>query len=124
MAFCDKCQTETKCSLYNYLYSANTILPIIFERGNDNYFFAEDIKFPEELNLEYYVEFNKSIKKYYLCGVVSNLGKNNKSGRFVAYCRMSQNGKWYKYNNEKVNICSLKDIYKEGISYMLIYHKI
>ena len=124
MAFCDKCQTETKCSLYNYLYSANTILPIIFERGNDNYFFAEDIKFPEELNLEYYVEFNKSIKKYYLCGVVSNLGKNNKSGRFVAYCRMSQNGKWYKYNNEKVNICSLKDIYKEGIPYMLIYHKI
>jgi len=122
--FCDKCKLNKKCSLYNYLYSANTILPIILERGDDDNYFIEDIKFPEELNLENYVEFNKSVKKYYLCGVVSNLGKNNTYGRFVAYCRMSYNGNWYCYNNEKINLCKLKDIYKDGIPYILIYHKI
>ena len=123
-AFCDKCQFDNKCSLYNYLYSANTILPIILERGDDDKYFIEDIKFPEELNLENYVEFNKSVKKYYLCGVISNLGKNNTYGRFVSYCRMTYNGNWYCYNNEKINLCKLKDIYKDGIPYMLIYHKI
>ena len=78
-SICDKCQKETKCSLYNYLYSANTILPIILDRGNDDNFLIEEIIIPEELNLENYVEYNKSVKKYYLCGVVSNLGKTNLS---------------------------------------------
>ena len=123
-AFCNNCQIDTKCTIYNYLYSANTILPIILERGDDDNYFIEDINIPDELNLENYVEFKKSIKKYYLCGVVSNLGKNNTYGRFVAYCRMSYNGNWYCYNNEKINLCKLKDIYKDGIPYILIYHKI
>ena len=123
-AFCEQCQEETQCSLNNYLYSSNTILPIILERGNDDNYLIEDIKFPNELNLENYIEFNKSVKKYYLCGVVSNLGKNNILGKFVSYCKMTYNGKWYKYHNEKSSSCTLDDIYKEGVPYMLIYHKI
>ena len=122
-AYCTKCKLNTKSSLYNYLYSSNTILPIIFERGNDDNYFMQEIKFPDELNLENYVEFNKSVKKYYLCGVIANFGKNNKYGKFIAYCRMSQNDKWYSYFNEKIKVCSLKDVCKEEIPYMLIYHK-
>ena len=123
-SFCDKCQKETKCSLYNYLYSANTILPIILDRGNDDNFLIEEIIIPEELNLENYVEYNKSVKKYYLCGVVSNLGKNNSNGRFVAYCRMTYNGKWFRYFNEKISSCKLNEIFTEGVPYLIIYHKI
>ena len=123
-AFCEKCQEETQCSLNNYLYSSNTILPIILERGDDDDYLVEDIKFPNELDLENYVEFNKSVKKYYLCGVVSNIGKNNTIGKFVAYCKMTHNGKWYKYFNEKYSSCTIDDIYNEGVPYILIYHKI
>ena len=123
-AFCAQCQDETLCSLNNYLYSSNTILPIILERGDDDSYLVEDIKFPNELNLENYIEFKKSVKKYYLCGVVSNLGKNNTFGKFVAYCKMTHNGKWFKYYNEKINSCTLDDIYNEGVPYLLIYHKI
>lgn len=123
-AFCEQCQEETQCSLNNYLYSSNTILPIILERGDDDDYLVEDIKFPNELDLENYVEFNKSVKKYYLCGVVSNIGKNNTICKFVAYCKMTHNGKWYKYFNEKYSSCTIDDIYNEGVPYILIYHKI
>ena len=123
-AFCEQCQEETQCSLNNYLYSSNTILPIILERGDDDDYLVEDIKFPNELDLENYVEFNKSVKKYYLYGVVSNIGKNNTIGKFVAYCKMTHNGKWYKYFNEKYSSCTIDDIYNEGVPYILIYHKI
>ena len=123
-AFCEQCQEETQCSLNNYLYSSNTILPIILERGDDDDYLVEDIKFPNELDLENYIEFNKSVKKYYLCGVVSNIGKNNTIGKFVAYCKMTHNGKWYKYFNEKYSSCTIDDIYNEGVPYILIYHKI
>ena len=123
-AFCEQCQEETQCSLNNCLYSSNTILPIILERGDDDDYLVEDIKFPNELDLENYVEFNKSVKKYYLCGVVSNIGKNNTIGKFVAYCKMTHNGKWYKYFNEKYSSCTIDDIYNEGVPYILIYHKI
>ena len=123
-AFCEQCQEETQCSLNNCLYSSNTILPIILERGDDDDYLVEDIKFPNELDLENYVEFNKSVKKYYLCGVVSNIGKNNTIGKFVAYCKMTHNGKWYKYFNEKYSSCTIDNIYNEGVPYILIYHKI
>ena len=99
-------------------------MPIILERGDDDDYLVEDIKFPNELDLENYVEFNKSVKKYYLCGVVSNIGKNNTIGKFVAYCKMTHNGKWYKYFNEKYSSCTIDDIYNEGVPYILIYHKI
>ena len=123
-AFCEKCKNENKFTLNNSLYSANTILAMILERGDDDNYYLDDIQIPEELNLENYVEFNKSVKKYYLCGVVSNLWKNNTYGRFVSYCRMMYNGNWYCYNNEKIKLCMLKDVLKEGNPYMLIYHKI
>ena len=97
---------------------------MILERGDDDNYYLDDIQNPEELNLENYVEYNKSVKKYYLCGVVSNLWKNNTYGKFVAYCRMMYNGNWYCYNNEKIKLCMLKDVLKEGVPYMLIYHKI
>ena len=122
--FCDNCQNESSCKLYNCLYSSNTILTIILERGDDNNYFIEDFKFPEELNLENYVEINKNVKKYYLCGVVSNLGRNNSFGRFIAYCRMINKGKWFSYENEKRKLCYINDVYKNGIPYMLIYHKV
>ena len=122
--FCKKCQEEKFNTLYKSIYSACTILPIILERGNDDNYYINELKFPDELNLENYVEFNKSIKKYYLCGVVSNLGRNNTLGQFCAYCRMVPNGAWYCYKNEKVNYCSPEDVHQKGVPYMLFYHKI
>ena len=122
--FCNKCKSDKNGTLYKNIFSAHTILPIILERGNDDNYYIDEFKFPDELNLENYVEFNKSIKKYYLCGVVSNLGRNNTLGQFCAYCRMVQNGKWFCYKNENVNYCTIQDVHQKGVPYMLFYHKI
>ena len=122
--FCNKCQSDKSGTFYKSIYSAHTILPIILERGNDDNYFIEDLKFPDELNLEGYVEFNKSIKKYYLCGVVSNLGRNNSFGKFCAYCRMMPNDKWFCYKDESVSSCTSKDVHQEGVPYLLFYHKL
>ena len=121
---CNKCQSLKIGTLYKSIYSAATILPIILERGNDENYYIDELKFPDELNLENYVEFNKSIKKYYLCGVVSNLGKNNSFGKFCAYCRMIPNGKWYCYKNESVSNCTDQDVHQTGVPYMVFYHKL
>ena len=122
--FCEKCQDEKTATLYKSMYSAHTILPIILERGNDDNYYIDELKFPDELNLENYVEFNKSIKKYYLCGVLSNLGRNNTYGQFCAFCRMSPKGAWFCYKNEYVNSCSVEDVHQKGVPYMLLYHKV
>ena len=122
--FCSKCQSEKKGTIYKSIFSAHTILPIILERGNDDNYYIDELKFPDELNLENYVEFNKSIKKYYLCGVISNLGRNNTLGQFCAYCRMMPNGKWFCYKNERVDYCTSQDVHQKGVPYMLFYHKI
>ena len=121
---CNKCQSLKIGTLYKSIYSAATILPIILERGNDENYYIDELKFPDELNLENYVEFNKSVKKYYLCGVVSNLGKNNSFGKFCAYCRMIPNGKWYCYKNESVSNCTAQDVHQTGVPYMIFYHKL
>ena len=122
--FCKKCQEEKYNTLYKSIYSSCTILPIILERGNDDNYYINELKFPDELNLENYVEFNKSVKKYYLCGAVSNLGRNNTLGQFCAYCRMTPNGTWYCYKNEKVSNCTPEDVHHKGVPYLLFYHKI
>ena len=122
--FCEKCQDEKAFTLYKSMYSAHTILPIILERGNDDNYCIDELKFPDELNLENYVEFNKSIKKYYLCGVLSNLGRNNTYGQFCAFCRMTPKGTWFCYKNEYVNSCSAEDVHQKGVPYMLLYHKV
>ena len=122
--FCKKCDKEKNCTFYKSIYSAHTILPIILERGDDENYFIEELKFPDELNLENYVEFNKSIKKYYLCGVISNYGNNNTYGKFCAYCRMIPNGNWFSYKNEHVSSCTNQEVHQNGVPYMLFYHKV
>ena len=122
--YCSKCKKENLGTLYKSIFSAHTILPIILERGNDDNYFVEDFKFPDELNIENYVEFNKSIKKYFLCGVVSNLGINNSKGKFCAYCRMTPNSKWFCYKNEYVKNCDTYEVHQKGVPQILFYHKI
>ena len=121
---CKNCKKDTKTFVQKFLFSTPPVLPIILERGNDENYFIEELKFPDELNLENYVEYQKSVKKYYLCGVVSNLGKNNNFSKFCTYSRMTPNGKWFCYKNENVSNCTIDDVHQNGVPYLLFYHKI
>ena len=106
------------------IYSTHPIIPIIIERDEDPKLNKDKIDFPEELDLSKYIEYKTSSKHFYLCGVVTNFGYSNNYGKFEAFCRMEQNGKWYNINDEIVSESNWEYIVNNGIQYVLFYHKI
>lgn len=70
-----------------------------------------------------YIEYKTSSKRFFLCGVVSNFGYSSNFGKFEAFCRMEQNGKWFNYNDEQVSESNWEDIHNNGAQYVLFYHK-
>ena len=122
--YCNNCKTKNTTTILKSIYSSHTIMPIIFERGEDSNLNKEKIDFPDELDLTNYVEYQNSSKHFFLCGVVSNFGLSNNFGKFEAFCKMEKNDKWLHYNNEQVSSCTNEDIHNKGIQYILFYHKI
>ena len=122
--FCKKCQAKNGMIIIKNIYSTHPIIPIIIERDEDPKLNKDKIDFPEELDLSKYIEYKTSSKHFYLCGVVTNFGYNNNYGKFEAFCRMEQNGKWYNINDEIVSESNWEDIVNNGIQYVLFYHKI
>ena len=122
--FCKKCQAKNGMIIIKNIYSTHPIIPIIIERDEDPKLNKDKIDFPEELDLSKYIEYKTSSKHFYLCGVVTNFGYNNNYGKFEAFCRMEQNGKWYNINDEIVSESNWEYIVNNGIQYVLFYHKI
>ena len=122
--FCKKCQAKNGMIIIKNIYSTHPIIPIIIERDEDPKLNKDKIDFPEELDLSKYIEYKTSSKHFYLCGVVTNFGYSNNYGKFEAFCRMEQNGKWYNINDEIVSESNWEDIVNNGIQYVLFYHKI
>ena len=122
--FCKKCQAKNGMIIIKNIYSTHPIIPIIIERDEDPKLNKDKIDFPEELDLSKYIEYKTSSKHFYLCGVVTNFGYSNNYGKFEAFCRMEQNGKWYNINDEIVSESNWEYIVNNGIQYVLFYHKI
>ena len=122
--YCNNCKCKNTTTILKSIYSSNSIMPIIIDRGDDSNLNKDKIEFPDELDLSKYIEYKNNSKHFYLCGVVSNSGFSNNFGKFEAFCKMGQNSKWYNYNNEKVSACSAEEVHNKGMQYILFYHKI
>ena len=122
--YCKNCKSKNNTTLLKSIYSSHPIIPIILDRDNDKKLNKDKIDFPEELDLSKYIEYKSSSKQFYLCGVVTNFGYSNNFGKFEAFCRMEKDGIWYNYSDEKVTKSNWVDIHKNGIQYVLFYHKI
>ena len=120
---CQNCGESENNLLYRSIYSSQAILLIILDRGEGNEFCRDEVQFNEELNLEKYIEYNRSYKKFFLCGVISIFFAENNLKKYCAFYREEKNSQWYYYYNEKINLCNINDIYTKGIPTMLIYHK-
>ena len=46
---------------------------------------------------KWYIELRNTGCQYELVGVITNIGMNSTSGRFIAYCKSYWDNKWYKY---------------------------
>ena len=122
--YCNNCNTLKEASSVNLIFSLPPVLILVLNRGKGKSFEC-DVDFPEKLNLENFVEYQKSICNYQLMGVISHLGESGMSGHFIAYCRHRVNNLWYLYNDSTVTLCKdqSKD-YMVGTAYILFYESI
>ena len=119
---CPKCGSSEN-SLYRTLYSSQPILIIVFERGSEENLCRDEIQYDEELNLEKYIEYNRSGKKFFLCGVISIIFEGNNLKKDFTFYREGKGSKWYSYDDEKQNLCNVSEMYNKRIPIMLIYHR-
>ena len=101
-----------------------TLLIICFKRFNNmSHKINHNISFPiHNLDLSRYsMKYEEESTMYNLYAVCNHIG-NSFSGHYYAYCK-NQNGNWYEYNDEKVNIIKESELNTKH-AYCLFYKKI
>jgi ubiquitin C-terminal hydrolase len=112
---CDNCKNTCNYKVINRIYSSPNIFAFILDREDLN----EDLmKIPfiieEYINLDNYIEDEKSIKEYSLIGVVSISLRERK---YIGFSKSIIDNKWYLYNDTKVNEISIDFILKSHNQY-------
>ena len=121
--YCNVCQGSRDSWMQTRISSPPLVLILIINRGKGNLDFREPFIFWETIDIKGYVEFPLPDNKYFLSGVVSHMGDSGPSGHFIAYCRMSENQKWYCYNDSLVTESNFQEINSRGFPYILFYQK-
>ena len=122
--YCNICRQLKDASMCTCIYTAPLVLILVLNRGRGNADFKEKFIFWETIDLTNYVQFKQPDNRYYLSGVITHLGESGESGHFIAFCRMSENSKWYLYNDSIVMESNFNEINNRGIPYILFYQKI
>ena len=112
---CDNCKNICNYKVNNRIYNSPNIFAFILDREDLN----EDLmKIPfiieEYINLNNYIEDEKSIKEYELIGVVSISLRERK---YIGFSKSIIDNKWYLYNDTKVNEISIDFILKSHNQY-------
>ena len=80
------------------------------------------LQFLEYLEIKKYIFYSASPHYYELVGVVSHLGSSDMSGHFIAFCKNSENCKWYKFNDAIVTESTIQEVLNSGVPYVLVYN--
>ena len=116
--YCGKCNTSRDGKSINKICISPKIMIIFLDRGLNNRFMC-DVDFPEELDINDYLETKGN--KYKLIGVIEHLGQSGETGHFIANCKHF-NGEWYIFSDS--TIYPTKNNYnKYGIPYLLFYRR-
>ena len=85
-----------------------------------------DIKlyFSEYIDIKKYIFYSASPHYYELVGVVSHIGGSDMSGHFIAFCKNSENCKWYKFNDAIVTESNIQEVLNFGVPYVLFYNSV
>ena len=84
--------------------------------------FNVNIVFDEFVNLKKYIFHDASPFYYELVGVISHLGTSDMGGHFIAFCKNSDNCKWYRYNDQMVTEANFSEVCQVGMPYALFYN--
>ena len=114
--FCEKCNKLTDSASFNKICISPKILILFLDRGINNRFNC-DVDFPEELDINDFVEIKS--KKYELIGTIEHLGPSGQSGHFIANCKHFDKN-WYIFSDSSITSTKNKYI-KYGIPYLVFY---
>ena len=118
---CNYCHKKTNAKSQAKIIICPNILVINLDRGKEP---NNDIKlnYEEFLELHNYI-YNQKTKNYYeLIGVISFSESLDINGDFIAFCRNSDNGKWYKFNDEIVTETNFHEVIDFGEPYTMFYN--
>ena len=121
--YCNNCNFCYPAYSNSKLIKAPKSLIINLNRGK-GLEFNVNVSFEEYLDIKLFICSYDSPYYYELKGVISHFGTNDDGGHFIAYCKNSNNCKWYKYNDEIVEECNFEDVVTKGMPYVLFYSHI
>ena len=120
---CNHCHQMANAVSQTKIIISPNVLIINLNRGR-GLLYNIKIIFEEFLKLRNYIYYDESPHYYELIGVVSHLGGSDMSGHFIAFCKNSENLKWYKYNDSIVTESSFQEVISFGVPYVLFYNYI
>ena len=122
--YCNCCQSSTIFKLQNTFYFLPSIFIIVLNRGKNNCFKVK-MEYPAELDISpELIISEKSPRRYELISVITLLGTSGIEGHFIAFCKSPIDNKWYKYNDNIVELAENTDVFNLGNAYVLFYKKI
>ena len=118
---CNYCNRMSNSINQTKIIISPNILIINLNRGRGLMY---DIKlnFSEVLEIKKYIFYSASPHYYELIGVVSHLDGSDMSGHFIAFCKNSENCKWYKFNDAIVTESNIYEVLNFGVPYVLFYN--
>ena len=116
--YCGKCNTSRDGKSINKICISPKIMIIFLDRGLNNRFMC-DVDFPEELDINDYLETKGN--KYKLIGVIEHLGQSGETGHFIANCKHF-NGEWYIFSDSSIHPTQ-KEYKQYGVPYLLFYRR-
>lgn len=118
---CNSCRRDCYCNSMTKMVLSSSTLIINLNRGK-GIEHDVNITFGEYLDISKFVHMTDGPHQYELTGVISHFGTNDDGGHFIAYCKNSNNCKWYKFNDTIVTECSFKEVQGTGLPYVLFYN--
>ena len=119
MIYCNCCRQLTNQIEQKDIYHMPSILIIILNRGKNNQEFSEFFRIDELLNFaneSFFYNQPERKKKYFLCGIISYIGKGLNNGYFICFWRNSMNQYFYRYDDISVKEVSVEEALKTKIS--------
>ena len=120
---CNLCHRLSNSINQTKIIISPNILIINLDRGKgikDNI----KISFDEYLELKNYIYYPESPHFYELIGIICQLDSSDMNKNFIAFCKNSENIKWYKFNDEIVKESNIIEALNCGIPYVLFYNYI
>ena len=120
---CNFCNRMSNSLNQTKIIISPNVLIINLNRGR-GLMYDIKLKFLEYLEIKKYIFYPASPHHYELVGVVSHLGGSDMSGHFFAFCKNSENCKWYKFNDAIFTESNIQEVLSTGVPYVLFYNSI